>query len=306
MAESSQNKAVLKKGDLIQNRYTVEGEIGSGGFATVYIAQDRIIARPVAIKVLRIGIGSEESEELKRTRKRFLREARLAAKIDHPGVVDIYDFGLLTGSNAPFIVMEYLEGHNLFDEIYRNGPLDPTWLLPKYCQVLDALGEAHSHSIIHKDLKPGNIFINRPGTRREVWKVVDFGIAHIDTPADKRLTKTGFLSGTPQYLPPEYIQKQEVTPQMDVYQMGLTLVEALCGKPAVPDRKPFQAARRHVTGNLDIPEIVVKSPLGNVLRRALAPDPAERFATGIEFADALDEVDANSVPVFSRKSSKSD
>lgn len=302
MSENQNPQGDLRVGDRIQNRYTVEGELGTGGFATVYSAKDRVIDRPVAIKVLKLGLAmGEDSDEVKRTRKRFLREARVAARIAHPSIVDIYDFGLLAGSDAPFIVMEYLRGTNLFDEIQTNGPLAPRRLLPRFCDLLDALGEAHALNIVHKDLKPGNIFLNNPGTRKEVWKVVDFGIAYIDGPAAARLTKTGFLSGTPQYLPPEYIQKQEVTPQMDVYQMALTLVEALCGDPVVPDRKPFQAARRHVTGDLQIPEVVIRSPLGLVLAKALALKVEDRYPNGTAFADALAEVDVFSVPTFSRK-----
>ncbi len=292
-------------GDQIQNRYTVEDTIGAGGFATVYIARDKVIDRPVAIKVLKIGLASGgDLDEVRRTRKRFLREARVAAAISHPSILDIYDFGLLQESGAPFIVMEYLQGHNLFDEIQDHGPLLPEWLLPNFCQLLDALGEAHNQGIVHKDLKPGNIFLNKPGTRRETWKVVDFGIAYVNNPADPRLTKTGFLSGTPQYLPPEYIQKQEVSARMDVYQMGLTLTEALCGEPAVPDRKPFQAARRHISGDLNIPEEVMEGALGKVLRKALAVEPEDRYGTGMEFADALDEVDVREVPSFARPASE--
>ncbi len=304
MSDRGNEDAELKPGDSIQNRYTVEGKIGKGGFATVYIARDKVIDRPVAIKVLKLSLSSGgDPEEVQRTRKRFLREARLAARISHQSIVDIYDFGLLANSDAPFIIMECLEGRNLFDQIQGGGPMSPRWLLPNFCDLLDALGEAHALNIIHKDLKPGNIFLNQPGTRREVWKVVDFGIAHVNSPTDARLTKTGFLSGTPQYLPPEYIQKQEVTPQMDVYQMGLTLVEALCGEPAVPDRKPFQAARRHITGDLVIPAVVMQTPVGRVLKKALAPDLEDRYPSAMQFADDLASVDVDSVPTFVREDS---
>lgn len=301
---NSNDTSDLEKGRRLQDRYVIENEIGRGGFATVYIARDEVIDRPVAIKVLTINQFGSEDDDVERALKRFLREARLAARISHPSVIDIYDFGLLEDSDSPFIIMEYLEGHNLYEEIHRNGPLAPAWVLPNYCDLLDGLGEAHVHNIVHKDLKPGNIFLNKPGTRREVWKLVDFGIAHVDSPTNARLTKTGFLSGTPQYLPPEYIQKQQVSPQMDVYQMGLCLVEALCGKPPVPDRKPFKAAMRHVQGNLDIPQVLLNSALAQVLDRALNPDPKKRYATGIEFADSLAEVDVHSVPIFGKSDKK--
>lgn len=298
MSEESNKKVELQKGDRLRDRYTIDGKIGKGGFATVYSARDEIIDRTVAIKVLEISELGSDDDDRQRARKRFLREARVAARISHPSVVDIYDFGLLDGHQAPFIIMEFLQGDNLYNQIYGTGPLAPPWLLPNYCDVLDALGDAHREDIVHKDLKPGNIFLNQPGTRREVWKLVDFGVAHVNSSTNARLTKTGFLSGTPQYLPPEYIQAQEVSPQMDVYQMGLTLVEALSGEPAVADRKPFKAAMKHVEGDLDIREELLESPLGPVLERALAADREQRFSTGREFADALAEVDPHSVPSF--------
>lgn len=302
---SGQIPIELFAGDSIQNRYIVEGEIGRGGFAIVYSARDKVIDRPVAVKVLKIGLEQGvEDADVQRTRKRFLREARVAARISHPSIIDIYDFGILGKSGAPFIVMEYLMGHNLFDELQEYGPVSPQRLLPKFCDLLDALGDVHQQQIVHKDLKPGNIFINKPGTRREIWKVVDFGIAHVDSPTSARLTQKGFLSGTPQYLPPEYIQKQVVTPQMDVYQMGLTLVEALCGEPAVPDRQPFAAAKRHILGDLAIPQVVMGSPLGAVLQTALALKAEDRYPTALEFADALAEVDPLAVPTFAKEDHK--
>lgn len=301
MSRQSNKKTALETGERIRNRYIVEGEIGQGGFARVYSARDEIIDRIVAVKVLDVqGFGSDDDDQ-QRARKRFLREARVAARIGHSSVVDIYDFGLLDSTGAPFIVMEFLDGDNLYNQIYGRGPLAPSWLLPNYCQVLDALGEAHREDIIHKDLKPGNIFLNRPGTRREVWKVVDFGIAHINSSTNARLTKKGFLSGTPQYLPPEYIQAQTVSTQMDVYQMGLTLVEALTGQPAVSERKPFKAAMKHIQGDLDVPQNLQQSPLGPVLARALATKQSDRYPTAMEFADALDEVDPASVPSASKE-----
>ncbi len=298
MSEESTNAVKLQRGERIRDRYVIDGELGKGGFATVYSARDELIDRIVAIKVLEIGELGSDDEDRVRARKRFLREARVAARISHPSVVDIYDFGIFEDGGAPFIIMEYLKGDNLYNQIYGTGPLAPAWLLPNYCDVLDALGEAHIENIVHKDLKPGNIFLNRPGTRREVWKVVDFGIAHVNSSTNARLTKTGFLSGTPQYLPPEYIQAQTVSPQMDVYQMGLTLVEALCGQPAVADRKPFKAAMKHVEGDLDVPDELWASPIGPVLEQALAPEAADRFPTGREFADALSKVDVRSVPSY--------
>ncbi len=288
----------IKEGTQIAGRYLVEEQIGEGGFATVYGAKDEIIDRPVAIKVLELGQIEDDDDKLDRVLQRFLREARTAARITHPSVVDIYDFGVLGDGDAPYIIMEYLVGVNLYAQINDDGPMSPQWLLPNFCDLLDALGEAHDHQIVHKDLKPSNVFLNQPQTRREVWKIVDFGIAHVDGPSSARLTKTGFLSGTPQYLSPEYIEEQVVSPAMDVYQMGLVLVEALCGEPVVKTRQPFKAVRKHVDGDLDIDDKIWDSPLGPVLRQALEIDSEKRFRTGHEFADALAGVDPQSVPSY--------
>ena len=306
MSDRSKEFTKLAPGTRLRDRYVIDGEIGKGGFATVYSARDEVIDRTVAIKVLQIASLGSDREDKERARKRFLREARVAARISHRSVVDIYDFGILDDKGSPFIIMEFLQGENLYNQIYGTGPLAPEWILPNYCDVLDALGEAHQENIVHKDLKPGNIFINLPGTRREVWKVVDFGIAHVNSASNARLTKTGFLSGTPQYLPPEYIQAQTVSPQMDVYQMALTLAEALTGVPAVSERKPFKAAMKHVEGDLDIPEKLWNSPIGIVLTKALAADPKQRFADGMEFADALAKVDPRGVPSFAEEEEDDD
>lgn len=286
----------IETGRRLQDRYRVDGEIGRGGFATVYKAHDVVIDRRVAIKVL--SLQQLDDEQKDRALKRFLREARLAAKISHAGIVDIYDFGELDDPDAPYIVMERLDGMNLYRRIHTEGPVVPAVLIPNYSQVLEALGQAHQQNIVHKDLKPGNIFLHLPGTVGEIWKLVDFGVAHMDGPTDERLTQTGFLSGTPQYLPPEYIQEQRVSPRMDVYQMGLTLVEALTGEAVVSERKPFKAAMQHVEGKLEIPETIINSPLGKVLQRALNPDPERRFETGLQFARALANVNPDDVPVF--------
>ena len=208
MSQREKDEFQLDAGTRLKGRYVVEGEIGKGGFASVYLARDEIIDRSVALKVL--SVDRLEGDKAQRAMDRFLREARLAAKISHPSIVDIYDFGELDEVDAPFIVMECLDGDNLYDQIQEHGPLAPSWVLPNYCDILDALGEAHRQNVVHKDLKPGNIFLHRAGTRREIWKLVDFGVAHLDTPQNERITQTGFLSGTPQYLPPEYIQAQEV------------------------------------------------------------------------------------------------
>jgi len=293
---SVQTLAEIKKGSVVAARYIVEGELGTGGFATVFSAFDREIERKVAIKVLNLAaMAGSQNNDVQPFLERFRREARLAARIRHGNVVEIYDFGVLGSQSNPYMVMEMLDGHDLHDEIKKNGGMQPTRALPLFQGALEALGEAHQLGIVHKDLKPANLFINRPGTRRELLKVVDFGIAHIGESNESRMTQTGAMFGTPQYLPPEYIQTQVVTPGMDVYQMGLILVEMLTGRSVVDEDNPWQCAVKHVTREFDIPVELLDGTLGPILRRALEYEPADRYKDAAQFGDALSTIDPTSI-----------
>lgn len=294
----------LKIGDRIQARYEIRNLLGMGGFAAVFLAYDTEIEREVAIKVLNVtsllARGSERDVML----ERFKREAKLAAQITHPCVVQIFDYGVLEDQGDPFIIMEMLEGHDLEDEIQETGGLDPARVIPLFVDCLEALGDAHEMGIVHKDLKPSNLFLTDPGSRREMLKIVDFGIAH---PGDgegegenggKRLTKTGLMLGTFEYLSPEYIEEQIITPALDVYQMGLILVEVFVGSAVVSETTPWKCTMAHVRRELEVPSALWQSPLGPVIDRALAFEPGDRFATAGEFADALADIDPDEVPVL--------
>ncbi len=292
---ADKQRGFFRIGDLLNGRYEIRDAIGLGGFAVVYMAFDQTIEREVAVKVLDIQHMAGTLGGTTRVVERFLREARVAAKIRHPSVIQIYDFGILE-EERPFIVMERLRGHNLRDEIANEGPMNAGRLLPIFCDALVALGEAHELGVMHKDLKPANLFVSEPGSRQESLKILDFGIAHVDRPGQERYTEAGVLSGTPQYLPPEYIEFQKVSPAMDIYQMGLILVEALTGEAAVQEEQPYAAIVRHTRGELLIPETLLVGEMGEVLRRALAMNPEERFGTAGEFADALRLVTPSSLP----------
>lgn len=282
----------LEPGYLIAGRYEVVKLLGAGGFAAVFQAFDRQIERQVAIKVLNIAAVAAPGAEIEPFLERFRREARLAARIHHPNVVEIHDFGVLDDKRMPYIIMEMLEGHDLEEEISARGGMEPGRALPLFLGALEALGEAHRLGIVHKDLKPANLFLSRPGTRNELMKVVDFGIAHIGGTDEARMTQTGAMFGTPQYLSPEYVQTQTVGPEMDVYQMGLCLVEMLSGRSVVEDESPWQCALKHATGELTIPAALLDGELGPIIVKSLEFDPAERYPDALAFADALKGVDA--------------
>ncbi len=283
-------------GSIIANRYKIVSKLGSGGFAVVYRAFDSQIERDVAIKILNLDVlsGNEQSREA--MLERFRREARLAARIRHANVVEIYDLGELENHTHPYIIMEILEGYDLDEELAKYKGMVPARALPLFCGALDALAEAHRKNIIHKDIKPANLFLNYPNTRQESLKVVDFGIAHIAGKLDTRLTQTGMMFGTPQYLPPEYIQNQTVSPAMDVYQMALVLVEMLTGHAVVDAETPWQCAMKHVMRSYSLPDPLLASPLGPVLIRALEADHEVRYPDAGAFVDALLKIDPATVP----------
>ncbi len=297
---------VVVVGEIVADRYEITKHLGTGGFAKVFRAFDRVIERDVAIKFLDLRGVPGGNSMVNTVLERFRREAKLAAKIPHRNVVNIYDIGQLDEQGyRPYIVMELLDGYDLEDQLTHHGAMDARRLLPLYVDCLDALGEAHELGIVHKDLKPSNLFLSNPGARSESLRIVDFGIAHIKgtgseehEPASdsKRLTATGQILGTLQYLTPEYIATQTVSPALDVYQMALILVEMLSGDRVIKTDNAFECLRIHTFGLLEIPEYLLESSLGDVLRKALESDHHARYATAQEFADALSKIDPASVP----------
>lgn len=289
----------LARGTLLHDRYEVLDFVGAGGFAQVYLCLDRQIDRQVAVKVFwPLGQSSQNPDTYQQLLARFRREASAAAKIRHPNVVNIFDVRILDDTHRPYIVMEYLTGHDLGEEIKHNGSMAATRALPIFCKALEALGEAHAAGVVHKDLKPSNLFLSEPGTRYEAIRILDFGVAYMAEDKDARITKTGHAFGTPGYLAPEYIHKQIVTPQLDVYQMGLILAELLSGQRVVADDNPLNCVMIHGTGALELPTELVNSPLGPVLVKALSLDYQSRYANGLEFSDALAALDARKIPTM--------
>jgi len=279
---------ILPSGHIVDAKYTVKRLLGAGGFAKVYEAVQNNIDRSVALKVLAPPENARDSESYY---ARFLREAKVAASIDHPNVVTIYDYGVSDG--RPYIAMEIQQGHELGAELDRHGGMEPARAIPLIIDVLDALGHAHAQGVVHKDLKPSNLFLSHPRDRRERLCILDFGVAGMEQ--GKRLTTTGKIYGTPQYLSPEYLRDRLITPALDVYQMGLILVETLTGAMVIDTDEPFVCITRHLTGELPVPASLLEGPLGPVVTTALARDYADRYADAHAFRDVLDEIDVASI-----------
>ena len=205
-------------GQVIENRYMLLERLGSGGMGEVYRALDRVTGQDVAVKLLLPALCERES-----SRKRFAREAQAAQKLNHPGIVKVYEYGTFHG--RPFIVMELLTGKSLryYVRAYRPSPEKILLLTAELC---DALYHAHSRGIIHRDLKPDNIFVNHLGH----IKVLDFGLAKISFAADlTALTKSGTALGTCTYMSPEHAQGKEADLRSDLYAVGVILYEIFCG-----------------------------------------------------------------------------
>lgn len=287
----------LEAGRILDGRYEIIEYIGAGAFAAVYKARQLNIKRPVAIKVLNIINAWQDAATRKAFGDRFLREAQTAAQIRHTNVVTIYDFGIIADLGQPFIAMELLEGHDLEAELRKNGPMEPARALKLMLGSLEALGEGHDLGIVHKDLKPSNLYLVEPGTRRETLKIVDFGIARIQEKEGQKLTGTGQLFGTPQYLAPEYIEQQIATPALDVYQMGLILVEMLTAKTVVDVDNPYKCLMMHCNGDLPIPAALRQGAFGAVLNGAIEVDHKKRYPNANAFGDALRTISPSSIDV---------
>lgn len=263
-------------GDILDDAYQILGILGRGGMATVYEGRALEGGPLVAIKL--ILPSAEDPSEL---RRRFFNELVLATRVRHPRIVEVYDFGV-SADEAPFIVMERLEGRTLGEELRRNGPLGARRGVPLLIDALDGLAAAHAGGIAHADLKPSNLFLCGPGAEGEALTLLDFGVAH-RTAAVRRAD----WGGTPQYAPPELIGGAGPSARADVYQMGLVLAEVLTGEPVVRARDLRQARAALAAGPLRFSASVTGSAFHDVVRTATRLDPADRFPDAAALRDEL-------------------
>ena len=262
----------ISPGTIVDGRYRVESRLGQGGFATVYRAEHLQLGRAAALKVLE-PVAPHHNE---RFRARFNTEARIAANLDHPHVVRIFDFGFLP-DDRPYMAMELLEGDDLMEVLARSGAMEPQRAKQLFEGVLDALREGHERGIVHKDLKPSNLFLVKEGTADERLVVLDYGIARLEGDDNPRLTEEGTYTGTPAYMPPEYIHRKEVTPAYDVYQIGLIFIETMTGQPVVQAASSMAYLVAHTSGQHRVPEDFGDTELGATLLKSIAVEPAQRY-----------------------------
>ncbi len=291
---------MIESDTVIDGRYEVLSRIGTGGMADVYLARDQLLGRQVAVKLLHHRFA-EDQEFV----ERFRREASSAAGLSHPNVVAIFDRGEWDGTY--YIAMEYLPGRSLKAVVREQGPLDPVAAIDIVIQILQAARFAHRRGVIHRDLKPHNVILDEEGRA----KVTDFGIARAGA---SDMTLTGSIMGTAQYLSPEQAQGHAVSAASDIYAVGIVLYELLTGTVPFDGETAVTIALKQVSatplapsavarGAVPVPGVasaVAPSPasargaippeLDAVVLRALAKDPAERFADADEFIAALQYV----------------
>ncbi|ROO86818.1 serine/threonine protein kinase [Actinocorallia herbida] len=274
--------------DVLAGRYRVERRLGSGGMGVVHRAWDQELDRAVAVKVLSADLLRDDAHLA-----RFQREARAAAALSHPNIVTVHDTGIdTTGSRpVPYLVMELIEGDSL-DRLLETDPPAPEEAARIVLAVLDALAHSHARSVVHRDIKPGNIMVRREGARPHV-KVLDFGIARLLSGAATVLTADGTRIGTPAYMSPEQAAGEPVGPASDLYSTGCVLYELLTG------RTPFTADSAaalifHHLHSVPVPPTALDPTLPSswnpVLATALAKDPARRHPDASTMRRAVEAV----------------
>ncbi len=260
---------------VFDGRYRVVRKLGTGGMANVYLAEDQELGRSVAIKML-----DERHAQDEQFVERFRREAKNAAGLSHPNIVSIYDRGQAEGTY--YIAMEYLEGRTLKELLVTRGPTPLAVAIDYARQILSALGFAHRHGIVHRDIKPHNVVVAPDGR----LKVTDFGIARSGT---SQMTETGSIIGTAQYLSPEQAKGAPVTPASDIYSVGIVLYEMITGSVPFTGDTPLEIAMKHLSTTPMPPSEKrhdVPHELDSIVLRALAKNPEDRYQSS-------DEMDAD-------------
>jgi serine/threonine-protein kinase len=267
------------------DRYDIERELGRGGMGAVYLARDRRLDRPVALKVL-----PEEMAETASLRDRFLRETRTAASFSHPNIVAVYS--IEEGDGILGYAMAFVEGESLAERVKRAGPLTIRETVKLLQDTGYALAYAHGRGVVHRDIKPDNIMLERATGRA---MVMDFGIsraiAAAPAGATQALTRIGEVVGTPEYMSPEQATGDNVDGRSDLYSLGLTAYFALTGRPVITGDTTGKVLARQITEQ--VPPIQsmrgdVPAALGDAIDRCVMKDPADRFQSGEELVETLD------------------
>ncbi len=273
--------------------YRLIRPLGEGGMGSVYLARDEALNRSVAIKVLRSGEKNAESARAAAGRaKRFLREAQAAAGLNHPNVVAIFTASRHAGT--PYLVMEFVEGGSLADELRRSGPMPWRNAAQALADALRALAAAHRAGIVHRDIKPANLLLSHDHAGRALVKLADFGLAraYLIEAGDEDLTFPGAFVGSPSYAAPEQIAGiAHIDGRADLYSLAATGHALLTGQPPFVEDDPAEVMERHLRDPFpDVRALCPAAPpeFQAILERAGKKKPADRFASAAEMLDAVE------------------
>jgi eukaryotic-like serine/threonine-protein kinase len=264
---------------LFADRYRLERRLGVGGMATVQLAFDTRLERYVAVKLLAEHLAEDPSFV-----SRFRREALAAARLVHPNIVQVFDFGSDAASGRQFITMEFVDGHSCAEILRDDGPLSPPAAVDVLAQACRGLDYAHRHGVVHRDVKPGNLLVNRD----RVVKLADFGIAKAAEQSD--ITKVGSVLGTAAYLAPEQARGEPAGPGSDLYALGVVAYQLMAGRLPYEAASLTDLARLQDTGPppaLDQLAPDVPHALALAVMQALHRDPEQRYAAASDMEDAL-------------------
>jgi serine/threonine protein kinase len=278
-------------------RYEIVREIGRGAMGVVYEGRDLSLMRPVALKTLLLEPVPEDLRES--FEQRFYQEARAAAALQHPCIVVVYEIGIDAAQDAFFIALEHLRGHTL-EEVIGHGPLPWQEALRITSRLADALSHAHDHGIVHRDIKPANVMILKRGEKRGEPKIMDFGVAKLDS---SKLTSAGDVLGSPGYMAPEQALEARADARSDLFSLGTVLYEALTGRRAfgagnfseIMMRLAYEHPAAPSSINGDVPPAV-----DAIVAHAMAKNPDRRYATADQLVEDIEDVLADRPPRHTR------
>lgn len=284
-------KYSLDADHIFEGKYRIIRELGSGGFGVVYLAHQISMDRPVALKILKPGVGAHAPS----ARERFLREVKIISKLRHPNTVTIHDYGE-TVHGVVYMVLEFVEGDTLKDLLKNEGAQEPMRALGITRQIARSLAEAHTHGIVHRDLKPANIMLAELEADSDFVKVLDFGVARLLGSEDADLTSAGVpegeraLIGTPRYMSPEQVRGEDLTGASDLYSLGLIFYEMLVGEPAVQGDTTMGLIGQQLSPEpLRLPSLrALPQSIQELILQATSKNISRRFQVADEFTRAID------------------